>query len=378
MVTDNFPDISFIDDSTIEDVLTQMINDFQSKYKEITKKEVSLAQSDPYRLMMYACAVQIYQAMQYADYAGKVSFLKYARGDYLDNLAAIRGVHRLQATAATTILKFTIDTPLQSVVGIPAGTRATNGNDIFFATDEYAEIKAGETTVSVPATCTEEGSGGNNFAEGEFNVLVTSLPYITAVENTVQTFGGSDRESDDSLKERAYEIPNSYSTAGPVGAYSYFVKQIDQSITDVIVKSDIPGVVQIIFITDSGKPDAALIQKVEDALADRNVRPLTDKVEISGPKEQTYNLDMTYYISSSEKASVAAIQTNVDAAVTIYNTWQTERIGRDINPSYLIQKVMEAGAKRVTVASPAFTVLANDTIAKIGKVTVKYGGLEDD
>lgn len=105
---------------------------------------------------------------------------------------------------------------------------------------------------------------------------------------------------------------------------------------------------------------------------------MTDKVEISGPKEQTYNLDMTYYISSSEKASVAAIQTNVDAAVTIYNTWQTERIGRDINPSYLIQKVMEAGAKRVTVASPAFTVLANDTIAKIGKVTVKYGGLEDD
>ena len=31
MVTDNFPDISFIDNSTIEDVLTQMINDYQSK-----------------------------------------------------------------------------------------------------------------------------------------------------------------------------------------------------------------------------------------------------------------------------------------------------------------------------------------------------------
>lgn len=378
MVTDNFPDISFIDDTTIEEVLTQMINDYQSKYKELTKKEVSLAQADPYRLIMYACAVQIYQGMQYADYAGKVSFLKYAKGDYLDNLAAIRGVQRLQATAATTTLKFTITSPLQSVVGIPAGTRATNGNEVFFATDEYAEIKAGETTVSVPATCTEAGAGGNNFAEGEFNALVTSLPYITAVENTVQTFGGANREDDDSLRERAFEIPNSYSTAGPVGAYSYFVKEIDQSITDVIVKSDTPGVVRIIFITDSGKPDEALIQKVENALADRSVRPLTDKVEISGPGEQTYDLEMTYYISSSEKASVAAIQTNVDAAVTIYNTWQTERIGRDINPSYLIQKVMEAGAKRVSVTSPVFTVLPNDIIAKTGKVTVKYGGLEDD
>ena len=51
MVTDNFPDISFIDNSTIEDVLTQMINDYQSKYKEITNKEAALAKADPHRLI---------------------------------------------------------------------------------------------------------------------------------------------------------------------------------------------------------------------------------------------------------------------------------------------------------------------------------------
>ncbi len=378
MVTDNFPDISFIDDATIEDVLTQMINDYQTKYKEVTKKEVSLAQADPHRLIMYSCAVQIYQAMQYADYAGKVSFLKYARGDYLDNLAAIRGVARLQATAASTVLKFTLSEPISSVVGIPAGTRATNGNDVFFATDEYAEIKAGETAVSVSATCTEKGSAGNNFAEGEFNVLVNSLPYVVSVVNTLQTFGGSDLEDDDSLKERVFETPNSYSTAGPTGAYSYFVKQVDQSISDVVIRSDTPGVVKVIFVTDSGMPDSALIQKVQDALEDRDVRPLTDKVEVAAPGTHTYNVDVTYYISSSEKASVAAIQENIAAAVTVYNNWQTEKIGRDINPSYLIQKIMEAGAKRVVVSSPAFTVLDNGTIATIGTVSVKYGGLEDD
>ena len=378
MVTDNFPDISFIDDTTIEDVLTQMINDYQTKYKEVTKKEVSLAQADPHRLIMYSCAVQIYQAMQYADYAGKVSFLKYARGDYLDNLAAIRGVARLQATAASTVLKFTLSEPISSVVGIPAGTRATNGNDVFFATDEYAEIKAGETAVSVAATCTEKGSLGNNFAEGEFNVLVNALPYVVSVVNTSQTFGGSDLENDDSLKERVFEMPNSYSTAGPTGAYSYFVKQVDQSISDVVIRSDTPGVVKVIFVTESGMPDSALIQKVQDELEDRDVRPLTDKVEVLAPETQTYNVDLTYYISSSEKASVAAIQENIAAAVTVYNNWQTEKIGRDINPSYLIQKVMEAGAKRAVVSSPTFTVLDNGTIATTGTVSVKYGGLEDD
>ena len=378
MVTDNFPDISFIDDTTIEDVLTQMINDYQSKYKEITHKDVSLAKADPHRLIMYACAVQIYQAMQYADYAGKASFLKYARGEYLDNLVAIRGIQRQQAVPATTTLQFSISEPLASAVGIPAGTRATNGNDVFFATDDYVEIKAGETSVSVSATCTEEGSAGNNFAVGEFGTLVNSLPYVVAVTNTTQTFGGTDIEDDDSLKERAYEIQNSYSTAGPTGAYAYFVKEIDQSISDVVIRSDTPGVVNVIFVTDSGIPDPALIQKVADVLEDRDIRPLTDKVEVSAPASHTYNVDLTYYISSNEKASVASIQENIAAAVNIYNAWQTGKIGRDINPSYLIQKIMEAGAKRTVITAPVFTALDNGTIAKTGNVTVKYGGLEDD
>ena len=38
---------------------------------------------------------------------------------------------------------------------------------------------------------------------------------------------------------------------------------------------------------------------------------------------------------------------------------------------------MEAGAKRVNVESPAFTVLGNDTLAKCGTITITYGGIED-
>jgi phage-related baseplate assembly protein len=87
---------------------------------------------------------------------------------------------------------------------------------------------------------------------------------------------------------------------------------------------------------------------------------------------------MTYYISASNKVAAAAIQADVGTAVSIYNMWQTEKIGRDINPSYLIHKVMEAGVKRVVVESPVFTVLNESTVARTGAVTVKYGGVEDD
>lgn len=379
MFKDNFPDISFIDDATVDDVLAGMLNDYQEKYKEITGKEAFLAKANPYRLIMYACAMQIYQAMQYADYAGKMSFLTYAQGEFLDNLAALRGVQRRENTAAATILKFSIESPVQSAVPIPAGCRVTNGNDVFFATDEYAEIPAGETSVTVPATCTAAGMVGNGFAAGEFSVLVNTLPYITAVTNTAATYGGADREDDESLKERIYAYPNAYSTAGSVGAYEYHAKTAFPEIRDVVVRSEMPGEVDVYFICEGGAiPDEALIQKVKDKLDDRSIRPLTDKVTVRPPETQVYDIRMTYYIPASSKAAASAIQADVGTAVSIYNAWQTEKIGRDINPYYLIQKAMEAGAKRVMVESPEFAVLDESTVAKTGTVTVTFGGVEDD
>ena len=85
------------------------------------------------------------------------------------------------------------------------------------------------------------------------------------------------------------------------------------------------------------------------------------QIEVSAPVSKTYDVEFTYYISSGEKASVASIQENIAAAVNSYNAWQTGKIGRDINPSYLIQKIMEAGAKRTVIIAPEFTALDNGT-----------------
>ena len=379
IVSENFPDISFIDNCTVDDVLTQMINDYQEKYKEITGDTVSLAQADPYRLMMYSCSVQIYQAMQYADYAGKMGLLKYSRGEYLDNLSPLRGVKRIEATAAVTTLRFSIKSAIESVVAIPAGTRVTNGNNVFFATDEYAEIAAGETSVTVPATCTATGTVGNGFAPGELKVLVNTLPYITEVANTETTTGGADTEDDDSLRDRIYNAPSAYSTAGAAGAYEYHTKSVNPTISDVVVQSTTPGTVEVYFICDGGElPSDSLIEEVTDHLMDNNIRPLTDNVVVQAPKTQAYNVSLTYYIAASNKSAVSSIQADIDTAVSLYNAWQTEKIGRDINPDYLIQKIMEAGAKRVSIASPSYTALDGNTIAKLGTVTVTYGGVEDD
>ena len=378
-VIDNFPDISFIDNSEVDEVVNQMISDYQSKYTELTGKEAPLAQADPVRLILQACGLQIYQAMQYADYAGKMSFLKYSNGSYLDNLAALRGLSRSQAKPATTVLKFSIAAALSSVVTVPAGTRVTNGNDVYFATDTVAEIPIGSLNVTVPATCTAAGTLGNGFAPGELNTLVETNPYITAATNTTTTEGGTDTETDDALRDRIFASPGAYSVAGPASAYEYFVRESDPTISDVVVYSSTAGQVDICFVVNGNEiPSQALMDKVEAYLENSSVRPLTDHVVVHAPTEKTFNINITYYIAQSDSSAVTSIQAAVSGAVDAYVAWQSEKLGRDINPSVLIQRVMEAGAKRVEVTTPTRTVLNSTELAVLGTKSVTYGGLEND
>lgn len=378
MSLEQFPDISFIEDSTIDDVLNAMMTDYSTKYQEITGETASLNMANPYRLIMYAAAMQIYQAMQYIDFAGKMNLLKYAREEYLDNIAAIRSIERKEASSATTILKFSIEAPIVSVVSIPQGTRVTNNNDVFFATDEYAEIAPGQTEVTVSATCTETGLEGMVVAD-TLTTLVDTLPYISSVTNTIDAFGGAEAETDEELRERIYYAPNNFSTAGPVGSYIYHTQNASREVGDVIVLSPTPGVVDIYFTTaDGGVPNQALIDIVENYLDDDTKRPVTDEVNVNPVSVETYNIDLTYYIAESDKSNIAGIQENIQSAIDAYNIWQRDRIGRDINPEYLTYKIIEAGAKRVDITEPEYTVISNIKIASLDQVNVVYGGLEDD
>ena len=377
---DNYPDVSFINNETCEGVLTQMINDYQDMYEaETGKSPVPLAKGHPSRLILEACALQIYQAMQFADFSGKMSLLSYSYGDYLDNLAALRGTERKQEEPAKCTLRFSIQAPLASAVSIPGGCRVTNGNDIYFATDEYTEIPVGSTYVDVGATCTEPGTKGNGFVVGEINAVVNTLPYVISASNITETFGGADTESDDELKERIYDLGKGYSVAGSIDAYIYQTKEAMRGIGDVRVTSPSANVINITFTKDDGSiPTAAEIQEVSDYLSDKAVRPLGDSVNVAAPSTTTYNVELTYYIATSDSAVVATIQANVADAVAEYNKWQTAKIGRDINPDYLVKLVMEAGAKRVSVTYPARTVVAVDVLPKTGTVTINYGGTEAD
>ena len=376
----NLPDISFIDNKTIDQVRQEMVADYESFISGATGQTVTLERSSVHRMELYAAAAQIYQAMQYIDRQGKQNILKYSYSDFLDNLAIFKGVTRNPATAATTTLRFTLSAERDTATGIPQGTRVSTAGSIYFATDVYAEIPAGSTTVDVPATCTVAGTDGNGFAAGELATIVDPIPYVASVTNTTATEGGAEIESDDDLAERVFLAPGAYSTAGPEDGYLYHAKAYSAAIGDVVATSNqAAGTVDIVFImADGSTPGEEMIEGLEGYLQGKTIRPMTDLVRVAAPQEVQYTINLTYYINRSDSAQAVTIQQQVAAAVEQYKTWQ-RAIGRDINPSQLVRMVMDAGAKRVTVTAPTYTTVdATKVSALRGEAVISYGGLEDD
>lgn len=376
----SLPDISFIDNKTIDQVRQEMVADYESFISEATGQTVNLERSSVHRMELYAAAAQIYQAMQYIDRQGKQNILKYSYSDFLDNLASFKGVTRNPAAAATTTVRFTLSAERDTATGIPQGTRVSTAGSIYFATDVYAEIPAGSTTVDVPATCTVAGTDGNGLAIGELTTIVDPIPYVASVSNTTATEGGAEIESDADLAERVFLAPGAYSTAGPEDGYIYHAKAYSPAVGDVVATSDQEaGTVDIVFImADGSTPGEEMIEGMEGYMRSKDIRPMSDLVRIAAPEEVQYTINLTYYINRSDSAKAVTIQAAVAQAVEDYKTWQ-RAIGRDVNPSQLTHMVMEAGAKRVTVTAPAYTVVGKTKVSALqGAAVVTYGGLEDD
>lgn len=376
---DDYPEISFINNMTVEDIQAYYIKAMQEKYKEITGRELVMGEAEPTRLIAYANCLILYQIAQYADRAGKLSLLKYSYGDYLENVGALKGVERLKAGKAVTTLRFTLSGIRPGVIVIPKGTRVTAANGIYFETVENLEISAGDISGEVNAECKEPGILGNGYAEGMLNVIVDPVAYVEKVENITVTQGGADKESDRNLAERIYLMPSSWSVAGPDDAYIYWAKTFDAAIGDVRVHSDVPGEVEIRFLLQNGEiPTSTMIEEMQHFLESGDIRPLTDHVNVAAPAVHEYEIEITYYINSSDANRITMILEKAEKAVRDYVAWQKGEIGRDIIPDKLVAMLIGAGAKRVEVVSPVLCALSWEEIAEARAVQIKYGGLEDD
>lgn len=311
---------------------------------------------------------------------GKQTLLAYARGDYLDHIGALMDEKRLLAESAKTILKFTMSTALSYVNIIPKGTRVKTKDGICFKTLEEVHVPVGVKEVEIIAECEVGGIKGNGIKVGEINKIVDVFPYFDHVKNISESFGGAERETDDHFRQRIHEAPEKFSVAGSDGAYLYHTRGVNPDIVDVSVHSPEPGVVDVVALMVGGNlPSDEIIKDIKEVLNDRKVRPLTDKVLVNKPKVVNYNLDFSYYLSSEDKLFSSEIAKRVKEEVKDWINWQRNKLGRDINPDKLIERLIRAGAKRVVINKPKFTVLKYNEIAHLdGDASIDFMGVEDE
>ena len=224
--------------------------DIINAYEAIANKK--LYPGDPVRLFLEAIASIITQQRVIIDFSGKQNLLAYAQDDYLDQVVALVGVKRLEASPSRCTVKFTLSNAQASVMTIPKGTRVKAG-ELYFATIEHAIILPGQLSIDVVVECLLSGVIGNGLVAGQINQLVDVFPYFSHVTNTTTTTGGTDEERDDALRQRAYEAPSSYSCAGSDSAYAFWAKTVSSEIGDVAVITPKAGEVNIIPIGVNGE-----------------------------------------------------------------------------------------------------------------------------
>ncbi|SHM81939.1 Phage-related baseplate assembly protein [Anaerosporobacter mobilis DSM 15930] len=374
----NLPEVSFIDNITIDELLESFIADFNDMNSQLEGKATVLSQTSPFRLLINATTSILYQILVKVDATGKRNTIKYSYSEFLDMLASFKKCVRKEAQKAYCTERFYLDESKEFAITIPQGTRVTQGS-IFFETTEAAEIAAGDTYVDVTVYCTEPGENGNNIYAGEISTLVDPIPYIAKVDNQTATSGGSDKESDDSLADRTFMAPSTYSVAGSVDSYEANAKAFSEDVIDVKVDTPSAGTVDIRILLSGGEiPDTNVISKMQDYLSADDKRPLTDNVIVAAPDQVEYSIDVKYWIRKSDSNKAVKIQQDVETAVENFVTWQKSKIGRDITDSELIKLIMAAGAKRCVITSPAYKVIEDNQIAKLTTKNVVYGGLEND
>lgn len=371
MTERNYPDIQFVE-TDAEKILNSLI----ASYELITKRK--LYPADPTRLFINWVADIYVQLSVGINESAKQNVFRFAKGDNLDSLAEIfRDEYRLGAESAKAVFRFYLSTTLASQCLIRKGTRITVDGEIIFETEEDLYVKAGELFGEVAAVCSVPGIIGNGFMPGQVAQLVDIFPFYERVENITKTDGGAEAEKDEAFYNRMRENVESFSTAGPEGAYIYFAKKASAKITDVDVDAA-EDVVFVRILTDNGLPSAQILNDVTEALNDKKIRPMTEKVQVLPPGVAEFDIDLTYYISNPSASSGTTIVASVSAAIAEYEAWQTTKMGRDINPSYLISMLMKTGIKRVDLRSPVYTSVGKGTVAVIRSRNVLNGGAEDE
>lgn len=293
-------------------------------------------------MLLRSVQEDVVQVFAGVDNALRMATLRYAVGDYLDVLGEQRSCPRITASAATATVTITTNATGKTDV-LEAGTAMTADGEIFYLLAEDLTLTGYAQTVTAEVIADRTGSVGNGLLAGSEMGLAITNSGVNSIIVATDASGGNEEEDDETYRERIREYGLASVSTGPEQQYEAVAKAVSSEILDAKALNLGAGNVGVYLLLASDTGAAAILQSVLDALSAENVRPLTDNVSVYRATDIAYTLNVRYVSDNSSTTSAA-----IAAAVSDYQAWQDQVIGRAFNPDRLMAAIYQAGATRVT------------------------------
>lgn len=344
---------------TIEEIYEELKSDFESA------SGITLHEGGDMSLRFMALAAQINSLYCEAEYVSDQSMPQTASGENLDRFAAIRGLIRIPAAAATGTLRFTAAGKVS--VTVEAGTRCIGKNGCEYVTTETKTTDADTGTCDVAASAVKAGTEGNT-AVGTVTEMMLPPNGIVSCRNTVKFSGGRDEESDAELRERVLNSYKSMINGGNAAYYKALALSCDGvGSVQVVPKNRGTGTVDVYIAAHGNIAPATLTEKVQ-ALMDENREVCTDVLVKSGTKKQV-RVSVTLEILSGYDSEKVINK----VTLAIMNYFEKAVLGKKILRAELGSIVYSVeGVENYTIVYPAADVDVGDTeLPALGQIEVK-------
>lgn len=269
-----------------EAILGRMVE----KYKEITGNTPH-KESDIY-IRLQVLAGEIYNVQINMDWIKRQMLCDSAEGEWLDYHASLRGLERHSDAYSTGVCVFTCDTaPLQDAV-IPKGTLvATKGDEeLCFETAEEGVIFANTTAAHIPVKAIYKGRKYNVAAES-ITRFITPVASVSKVRNPDPTEGGTDTESDESLRNRIRESLKFTSNGTNCAYYVNTALEVEGvASAKVVPKGRGAGTVDVYVAAQSAEVSDETLDNVQNYLSEK--REVNVDVKVMKATPLTVNLNL--------------------------------------------------------------------------------------
>lgn len=295
--------------------------------------------------LMAPQADEVSTLWQVLDSIIEYAFLQTAYGGFLDAKVSEYGLARRSPAKATGSVQFAFS---GASISIPEGTRVSNtvlaGSDnpvVVFVTD--AEVDASSSPVSVPVTALDAGLAGNLDAK-QINRLATVVGGVTSVSNADPMTGGTDAESDVSLRARALQAAGSYRGAGTSDDYERWALAVP-GVGRVRVEPvwNGPRTVRLLILnTDDEPAGESLLEAVRGTVAE--VAPFEAIITVAAPTAVEITVRATLTLDTG--LTVPDVQRAVEASLR--DAFGSARLGADVVLSQVGAALLVPGVRDYT------------------------------